>query len=389
MSAPTASLARTPLHDRHVGLGAKMVDFGGWHMPVNYPAGILEEHRRVRFTCGLFDVSHMGELRVRGPGAVAAVQRLVSNDLAKVADGVAMYSPMCNPRGGIVDDCIVYRVRADELLIVFNAGNIAKDVAHIRAVCGDAPECTLVDECDATALLAVQGPTATRILAPIAKLDGAEITGLKKNRHVTGSIAGIAVRVAATGYTGEDGVEVFCAAADAGALWDAILKAGGHGEPDGILPIGLGARDTLRLEARLCLYGNDIDDDTTPYEAGLDWTVKLGKGDFVGRDALVKQQAEGVRKKLVGFVMKGRGIARHGYAIHGVGPAEGAGPLLGTVTSGTTGPSLGVAIGMGYVPTASAEPGAPLVIDCRGKLTPAEIVAGPFYRRPTSKEPRT
>ncbi len=389
MSAPTASLARTPLHDRHVGLGAKMVDFGGWHMPVNYPAGILEEHRRVRWTSGLFDVSHMGELRVRGPGAVAAVQRLVSNDLAKVADGVAMYSPMCNPRGGIVDDCIVYRIRGDELLIVFNAGNIAKDVAHIRSVCGDAPECSLVDECDATALLAVQGPTATRILAPIAKLDGAEITALKKNRHVTGTLAGIAVRVAATGYTGEDGVEVFCAAADAGALWDAILKAGGHGEPDGILPIGLGARDTLRLEARLCLYGNDIDDDTTPYEAGLDWTVKLGKGDFVGRDALVKQQAEGVRRKLCGFVMKGRGIARHGYAIHGAGPDGGAGPLLGSVTSGTTGPSLGVAIGMGYVPTASAEPGAPLVIDCRGKLTPAEIVAGPFYRRPTSKEPRT
>ena len=373
MSDAAAPLKHTPLHDQHVALGAKMVDFGGWHMPVNYAAGILEEHRRVRSAAGLFDVSHMGEVRLRGPGAVGAVQRLVSNDLGKVKDGMGMYSPMCNPRGGIVDDCIVYRVAEGELLIVFNAGNIAKDVAHIREVVGGA--CDLIDECDSTALLAVQGPRARELLAPITLLDGADLLAMKKNQHADDTIIGIPVRVACTGYTGEDGVEIFVAAEAAPTLWDAILAAG---KPADILPVGLGARDTLRLEARLCLYGNDIDDDTTPYEAGLGWTVKLDKGDFVGREALARQKAEGLRKQLVGFVMKGRGIARHGYAIHG----PDAGPVLGAVTSGTTGPSVGVAIGLGYVPTPSAAAGAPLVIDCRGKLIPAEIVAGPFYQRP-------
>ncbi len=372
-------LLKTPLHAKHLALGAKMVDFGGWHMPVNYPPGILEEHRTVRSAAGLFDVSHMGEARLRGPRALEVVQRLCTNDIAKAADGTAMYTVMCNEQGGIVDDCIVYRVSAENFLIVLNASNVEKDVAHIRSVAGT--DCEVGDESGMTALIAVQGPLALEICNSALRVDAPyQPNEIKKNQHVTGTALGkIPVRIAATGYTGEDGVEIFCTAEEAGDLWDGLLAADAR-----LKPIGLGARDTQRLEAKLCLYGNDIDEATTPLEAGLGWVVKLDKGDFVGRAALAKQKADGLKKQLVGFVMKGRGIARHGYPVHapGASPGDAApGPVIGVVTSGTTGPTVGVAIGMAYVPPASAAPGSQIVVDCRGKHVPAEVVKGAFYTK--------
>jgi glycine cleavage system T protein (aminomethyltransferase) len=364
MAAHDAAPKRTPLYDRHVALGAKVIDFGGWAMPVQYPSGILVEHRAVRTGAGIFDVSHMGEVAFRGPRAAEAVQRLVSNDVGKLGDGGAMYTVACRPSGGIVDDLIVYRETAEQYLIVVNASNIDKDVAWFREHA--APVCEVHDVSSETALLAVQGPNAPAL---VESLTSSPAGKLKSFQWMPAIVAGLETRVARTGYTGEDGFELFVSSADAPALWDALLEAGAK-------PIGLGARDTLRLEARLCLYGNDIDEDHTPHEAGLSWVVK-GRG-FLGEDALAKQKAEGVARKLVGFVMKERGIARHGYPI-----VDASGAPMGVVTSGTTGPTVGAAIGMGYVPTAHAEPGTALTIDCRGKPARAEIVKGPFYKRPT------
>jgi aminomethyltransferase len=353
----TGNPKRTPLYDRHVALSAKVIDFGGWAMPVQYPKGILAEHAAVRSDAGLFDVSHMGEVWFEGARAGEAVQRIVTNDVGKLADGRAMYTVACLPSGGIVDDLIVYRERADRYLIVANAGNIAKDVAWFHQH-GDAL-CTVRDASDESALLSVQGPNA---VARVRALSAEPIDELPSFGWRAATVAGLAVNVARTGYTGEDGFELFVPSERAVELWDKLIDSG-------IPPIGLGARDTLRLEARLCLYGNDIDEEHTPHEAGLSWVVK-GRG-FVGEEALARQKAEGVARKLVGFVMKERGIARHGYAI-----AEG-----GIVTSGTTGPTVGAAIGMGYVPTAIAEPGRAITVDCRGKPARAEIVKGPFYQR--------
>ena len=360
-ASPTAP-KQTPLYNRHKALGAKVIDFGGWAMPVQYK-GILEEHKAVRTACGLFDVSHMGEVAFFGPRAAEMVQRLVTNDVGKLRDRTAMYSVACKPDGGIVDDLIVYRQGDEHYLIVVNAGNIDKDVAwfqeHTKSISPN-----LNNESDQTALLAVQGPKAIGVVgAPIAELAAFAMT--------EADLAGKKTWVARTGYTGEDGVEIFCSAEDAPELWDAILEAG---KPAGIQPIGLGARDTLRLEARLCLYGNDIDEQHTPLEAGLGWVVK-GKG-YVGEAALAKQKAEGVQRRLVGFVMKERGTARHGYPI-----VDDSGAKIGGVTSGAIGPTVGVNIGMGYVPADRSEPGTRLVIDCRGKPAAAEIVKGPFYKR--------
>jgi aminomethyltransferase len=362
---PAVTLKRTPLHDSHKALGAKLVPFAGWEMPVQY-AGIVEEHRTVRESAGAFDVSHMGEVRFRGPRAAQAVQRLVTNDVAALAEGRAMYTVMCLPTGGIVDDCIVYRHGADDYLIVVNASNTAKDYAWMRDQAGDL--CAPVDESDATGLIAVQGPRAAEIVSTLAGRPLAAET--VKNQLAWVTIAGVSCVAARTGYTGEDGFELFSPAEGTRAVWDALLAAG-------VKPIGLGARDTLRLEARLSLYGNDIDETTTPYEAGIGWVVKLDAGDFIGKPALAAQKAAGVTRKLVGFVVRGRGIARHDYPIF----APGGDTPVGKVTSGTTAPSLGVAVGLGYVPTALAAPGTMLEIDCRGKRAAAEIVSGPFYRR--------
>ena len=370
-SSPAATpLRRTPLHDLHVAAGAKMVEFGGWHMPLQY-RGILAEHRAVRAAVGLFDVSHMGEVAVRRAGAADAVQRLITNDASKLVDGGALYTVLCTPNGGIVDDCIVYRRAADDYLVIVNASNAAKDLAWIHRHVGTAAE--VVDESDETALIAVQGPAAVGLCGRVA---GADLAAVKRFHFARVTMAGVPCLAARTGYTGEDGFELACPAEGAAAVWSALLA---EGAADGVQPIGLGARDTLRLEARLSLYGNDIDETTTPLEAGLGWVVKLDAGDFIGRDALVRQKAEGVRRTLVGFRIDGRGIARHGYPI--VDRALEGDPAIGVVTSGTTGITVGGAIGLGYVPVDRSAPGTEITIDCRGKDVAAHVVKGPFYQR--------
>jgi len=372
---PTAPLQRTPLFAAHKALGAKIVNFGGWEMPVSYPAGILKEHETVRTAVGLFDVCHMGEIWFRGARAQGAVAGLMTNAIGKLALGQAMYTVMCYPHGGIVDDCIVYRRGPEEVLVIVNASNIAKDFAWMQEHAGAGV--TVTDESAAHGLVAVQGPKAAAL---VARLAGAPLDAQVKSFHFADAmVAGVKCMAARTGYTGEDGFELCCPAADTPKLWDALLAAGAA---DGVLPIGLGARDTLRLEARLSLYGNDIDQTTSPLEAGLGWVVKLDGADFIGKAALVAQKAAGVTRKLVGLVGKGRGIARHDYPIHADGwdGAAGAAPI-GKITSGTTGPSVGVPVAMGYVPTAQATTGARVMVDCRGKPAPYEIVAGPFYKR--------
>jgi len=365
-SEPASTPKRTPLYAAHQSLGAKIIDFGGWAMPLQY-TGILDEHRAVRGAVGIFDVSHMGEVGFHGPRAAEAVQRCITNDVGKLSDGKALYTTVCYPDGGIVDDCIVYREAADRYLIVVNASNTNKDFSWFDEHAGST--CDVRNVSDVFGLLAVQGPRAVELLAGLCPLPLSSVAGF---HFLDTEIAGIGVRAARTGYTGEDGFELFVAAGQTEALWNAILAAG---QSVGIKPIGLGARDTLRLEAKLSLYGNDIDADHSPLEAGLGWVVK-GKG-YIGEDALAAQAAAGVTRKLVGFVMKDRAIARHGYNILG---ADGA--PIGVVTSGTVGPTVGLNIGLGYVPAAIATPGTRLVIDCRGKQAAAEVVQGPFYKRP-------
>jgi aminomethyltransferase len=363
-----ASLHRTPLHDRHVALGAKLIEFGGWLMPLQY-AGIIEEHRAVRERAGLFDLSHMGELFVEGPDAGPALASALVTNPPTLADGRAQYSMICAPDGGIIDDLIVYRLGPDRFLVVANASNaqivsdaLAERLAGFKAV--------LDDRSLATALVAVQGPRAIDILGPRTDVD---LGALRYYAIAEGTVEGIPALVARTGYTGEDGFEIFVDTARAGELWDALLVAG---RAHGLAPIGLGARDTLRLEAGMALYGNDLDPTTNPFEAYLGRVVKLDKpGDFVGRAALEKAARDGPARLLVGLVVRGRGIARHGYPVH-----AGERPT-GVVTSGTMSPTLGQAIAMAYVATADAAPGTMLDVEIRDQRVPAEVVALPFYRR--------
>ncbi len=366
-----AALKETPLAQAHRQLGARMVDFGGWSMPVQYPPGILEEHKATRTGVGVFDVSHMGEIHFRGPGAVRALQRLCTNDIGRLADGQAVYTVACNLSGGIVDDLIVYRFSDQHYLAVVNASNLDKDFGWFRDNVGQL--CEIRDASPETALIAYQGPQAAGSLS--ALLDGGTLPARPFTFLPETRLAGRRVTIARTGYTGEDGFEVFCASEDALPLWEAMVEAARR---HGGLPVGLGARDTLRLEARLSLYGNDLDDTTTPLEAGLGWVVKWEVGEFIGRAALLEQQGTGLARKLVGFVVEGRGIARHGYPIQ----VSADGPVVGVVTSGGYGPTVGRSIGLGYVPATLAEPGQRLTIDCRGRLAAAEVVKGPFYRRP-------
>ncbi len=383
MNDQTLAPRQTPLYGAHRRAGAKIIDFGGWLMPVSYPSGIIDEHRTTRSAVGIFDVSHMGEVHFRGPRAAEAVQRLVTNDVAKLVDGHALYTVACHPTGGIVDDLIVYRLAADHLLIVVNASNRDKDVAWFREHVGS--WCEIVDASDDTALIAFQGPKAEAALQTLTSVPLSSVRSfdLVSDREV----AGIRASIARTGYTAEDGFEIFCGAGDADALWERLVEAAAA---VGGKPVGLGARDTLRLEGRLSLYGNDLTDETTPLEAGLGWVVKLdGAADFIGKTALREQRARGVARKLVGFVMRGRGVARHGYPIHAKSGAKSdaksdatsGGGAVGTVTSGTYGPTVDKNIGMGYVPTSLSAPGSGLVIDCRGKMIEAEVVSGPFYKR--------
>jgi aminomethyltransferase len=362
-------LRRSPLYDRHKALGARFVPFAGWEMPVQYAAGVTREHQAVRAAAGLFDVSHMGELFVSGSSAPAALDRLVSNDVAHLPSGHALYTVCCNAQGTILDDLIIYRLAETRFLVVCNASNRDKISAHFAREL--AQVCTFSDESDRYALIALQGPQAPHVIERLEA--GSTLPTLPRFGVSETKLGGISVIAARTGYTGEDGFELFCAMSDAGALWDALMRAGAE---LGIAPIGLGARDTLRLEARLMLYGNDIDETTNPYEAGIGWTVKLGKGDFIGRSALERVKREGVARKLVGFEMVGRGIARHGYPI-----VDGAGKPVGVVTSGAPSLSLGKHIGLGYVPAALSELGSAIGVEIRGNVVEAVVVRTPFYKR--------
>jgi aminomethyltransferase len=370
-TARTEELRRTPLYTSHLELAGRMVPFAGWEMPVQY-AGVIDEHRAVRTAAGLFDVSHMGEVRVRGEGAEAFLQRLTPNDVGKLAPGRAHYSGLLTEQGTYVDDLLIYRLAADDFLVVVNASNAPRDFEWIASRAGAFRDNVQVtDVSDDYALLALQGPLALDILKPLAP---PEIAGLRYYGFLQGKVAGRKALISRTGYTGEDGFEIYLAPEDAQHVWRLLLAAGGD---RGLAPAGLGARDTLRLEAAMALYGHEIDETTTPFEAGLDWVVKLDKGDFLGSEALRAQKEAGPRRKLVGFEVRGRGIAREG---HGVLSSEGE--AVGKVTSGTWSPTFEKAIGMAYVPVGMAAPGTPLTLDVRGRSVPAVVVETPFYRRP-------
>jgi aminomethyltransferase len=356
---------RTPLYETHVRAGARLVEFAGWEMPVQY-AGILTEHEAVRTRVGLFDVSHMGEVIFRGPRALEALNRAFTNDLSKIADGQAQYGCLCRESGGIVDDVVVYRRSAADLLICVNASNRRKDFEWLSAHASGAD---VRNESDEWAQLALQGPLAVQLLQRLAKVNLAQ---LRPYRFANGEVAGIACLVARTGYTGEDGFELFCSSGEGARLWDALMEAG---KAERIQPCGLGARDSLRLEMAYRLYGSDMDDSTTPLEAGLAWVVKLDKGEFVGRDALVRQREQGVARKLVGFTLTDPGIPRHGY------PVLQDGRKVGEVTSGTRSPTLEIPIGLAYVPTALAAEGSTFAVEIRGRAAAARVVKTPFYVR--------
>ncbi len=356
-----AELRRTPLYDEHRALGARLVDFAGWEMPVQYE-GIKAEHNAVRNHAGLFDVSHMGEAVFRGPGAEEAVQRLVTRDVSQLEEGQAGYSAVCYESGGTVDDVIVYR-RPDDFLVVVNASNREKDLEHFRSNTQDL-DVEVADESDDWALLALQGPEAADLLQ---NLTGANLPDLRPFRFVEGEVAGAKTLVSRTGYTGEDGFELYVSPDDAPRVWRELLEAGAT-------PAGLGARDTLRLEAGMCLYGNELDPETTPLEAGIGFAVHLDKErEFIGQEALRREKEEGLRKKLVGFEVEGRGIARHDYPVR----VE-EGEIVGHVTSGTLSPTLGKAIGLALV-SPGIEDRFEVVI--RERPVDAHTVQLPFYKR--------
>ncbi len=369
--ATATALKRTPLYETHRRLGARLVEFGGWEMPVQY-SGILEEHRAVRQRAGLFDVSHMGEFRVEGPGALDFLQSLVPNDVSRLSIHQALYTQLCHPTGGTVDDLLIYRLSETEYMTVVNAGTMEKDWAWVTGHLAGREGVTLTNISDATALLALQGPLAERVLQPLTDTPLAEIAYYHFRPGIVGGVEGIISR---TGYTGEDGFELYVAPQHAAGLWDTILTAG---QPEGVLPAGLGARETLRLEAGYCLYGHELTDDITPLEAGLGWSVKLNKGaDFIGRQALADEKQSGLRRKLVGITPTDRGIPRAGH------PILRAGQVIGEVTSGTMSPTLDRPVAMGFVPPADAAPGTEIAVEIRGKAVPATVVALPFYKRQT------
>jgi len=364
--AGTEILKRTPFFDLHVAAGAKVVPFAGFEMPVQYPEGITAEHHVVRKGAGLFDVTHMGEFEVRGREALAFTSYVTSNDPTALAVGQVQYSNFLHETGGIVDDCLVHRM-ADRVWIVVNASNCAKDWAHINRYKGKF-DVALHDRSDLTSLLALQGPKAQEVLQPLAP--GVNLDAIGFYRFTVGAVAGVRCLIARTGYTGEDGFELYHDPSDAEQLWHALI------DPASIVkPVGLGARDSLRLEMAYPLYGNDIDDETTPFEAGTGWTVKMDKPDFVGKEALAAQLAKGLTRKLVGFKLLERGFPRHGY------PVFVDGERFGEVRSGTVSPSVGEGIGTAYLPRAVAKPGTKFEVEIRGKRCPAEVVPTPFWTK--------
>ncbi|MBF5041204.1 glycine cleavage system aminomethyltransferase GcvT [Aggregicoccus sp. 17bor-14] len=356
---------RTPLNEAHRKLGARMVDFVGWDMPVQYTS-VIAEHEAVRTGVGLFDVSHMGEIEFRGPGALESANALISNDLARCADGQAVYAGLLNEQGGFVDDVVAYRFSAERILVCVNASNVDKDFAWMKEHAkGVAP----VNRSDDFAQIAVQGPKAPALVQRLTKAD---LSKVGTYRFTEGEVAGVKCIISRTGYTGEDGFELYCPPQDAEKLWNALMA---EGQQDGVKPAGLGCRDSLRTEMKYALYGNDIDDAHTALEAGLGWIVKLDKAQFVGKDALVAQKAAGVKRKLVGFELTGAGVPRHGY------PVLKDGQRVGEVTSGTMGPSVKKPIGMAYVPTELAAEGSTFDVDIRGRAVPATVVKTPFLKK--------
>jgi glycine cleavage system T protein (aminomethyltransferase) len=367
--ATEVPLKKTPLNARHRASGARMVAYGGWDMPIEY-SGIVAEHMAVRTRAGLFDVSHMGQIEIAGKDALAAVQRISSNDASKLAVGQAQYSGLLTERGTFIDDLLVYRLAPAHFLFVVNASHIPRDYAWIAEQIKPAGDAVAVDASSRYALLALQGPAALEVLQP---LTGVELAGLKYYWFANGEVASVRATISRTGYTGEDGFEIFIPPQSADRVWQAILESGRSAD---VIAAGLGARDTLRLEAAMRLHGNDIDETTTALEADLSWIVGWKKEDFIGAAALREQKANGVSRKIAGFEVLDRGIARQGYDAY-VGDAK-----AGAVTSGTQTPFLKKAIGMAYLPAAHTAPGTEFDIDIRGRRTRARVVPMPFYKRP-------
>ncbi len=363
-----SQLKRTPLYEQHCKLGGRLVEFGGWQMPVQY-SSILEEHEAVRTRAGLFDVSHMGEIQVEGRDAQAFLQYLVPNDVSHLAIHQALYTQLCLPNANVIDDLLIYRLAEEHYMLVVNAGNIAKDLAWIKEQTSHFQQVTVSDQSETTALLALQGPLAQTILQPLSKIN---LQSLGYYHCMTGLVDGVHSIVSRTGYTGEDGFEIYCSPTDVVKLWNALLAAG---KPQGLLPTGLGARDTLRLEAGYCLYGHELDEQINPLEARLGWTVKLNQGNFIGRDALLTIKEEGPKQLLVGIELLERGIPRGGYALYEQDQQ------IGNLTSGGPGPTVHKNIGMGYVETKYATIGRQVQVSIRGKRIAAQIVALPFYKR--------
>jgi aminomethyltransferase len=366
-SAP-GSLKKTPLNARHRSLGARMVEFGGWDMPVEY-SGIVDEHMAVRTRAGLFDVSHMGEIEIAGRDALKAVQYITSNDASRLADRQIQYSALTTPVGTFVDDVLTYRLSDEHFMLVVNASNIMKDFNWIAQNVAGIGDAVAVNTSSRYALLALQGPAAEGVLQ---SLTGADLANLKYYWFTTGEVANVLCTISRTGYTGEDGFEVFVPPNQAERVWDGVLQAG---KAAGVVPAGLGARDTLRLEAAMRLYGNDMDDTSTPVEADLNWIVGWKKDAFIGSDVLRRQKAEGTTRKLAGFEMIDRAIGRHGYDVYVEGQKA------GVVTSGTQTPFLKKNIGMAYLPPDRTAPGTEFEIDIRGRRAKARVVPMPFYKR--------
>lgn len=369
--ADASTLLRTPLHGEHLRLNAKMVPFAGYEMPVQYPGGITAEHNAVRTAAGLFDVSHMGEFMVRGPQALDFVQHITTNDASKLDVGQAQYSTMVNEQGMVIDDLLVYRF-PDHYMLVVNGACREKDWAWASRHAAEF-DVRLTDESDGIALMALQGPRAQEILETLTDDD---VDSIRYYHFAEGTVAGVKALISRTGYTGEDGFELYVAADDAAALWRRVLEAGAD---QGLIACGLGSRDSLRLEMGMALYGNDLDEGHTPLEAGLAWVTRLDKGPFVGREALKAQKEAGVARRLVGFRLKERGFPRPHY------PVSVGGQVVGEVTSGTLSPTLGEGIGMAYVPTAAAKPGTEIGIVIRDRAVPAEVVKPPFHTTGTVK----
>jgi len=372
------STKRTPLYDVHVAAGARMLPFAGYEMPIQY-GGIIEEHMAVRNAAGLFDVSHMGEVMVRGPQAAEFVQTVVTNDVRSLYPGRAMYSAMCHPSGGTVDDLLVYMLGEDVYMLVVNAANIEKDVAHLRDALKTLDfDCSLDDRSDLTALIAIQGPRALDIAARAAGMSFSELKYYHFLVPDAGTFLGCRQAIVSrTGYTGEKGLEIYCEPERAEHVWQALMGAGAE---HGLVPCGLGARDTLRLEAGFSLYGHELTDEISPLEAGLGWVVKIEKGNFIGRDALTRQLAEGLDRRIVGFVLDERGVPRGGYAI-----SDDDGTPIGEVTSGSQSPVLGRGIGLGLVPDEPrfTEPGSSIGIAVRARTLTATVAKPPFHKSPS------